>query len=80
MFLQYIFEGNYITDIVIAPNHQRQGYGKILLNHCIFQMKKLNSDMIIRLRVAKSNIKAYNFYFKNGFNEISCFAEHTCEN
>lgn len=73
----YIFEENYITDIVVNPFLQRRGYGIFLLNQCIVDIKKNNSDAIIRLRVAKSNINAYRFYIKNGFKEIACFAEHS---
>jgi len=73
----YIFEGNYITDLVIKPLFQNKGYGSYILEHCIRNMKINKSTENIRLRVTKSNIGAKKLYERNKFIEIACFAEHT---
>ncbi|WP_346930121.1 N-acetyltransferase [Clostridium sp.] len=75
----YIFENNYITDIVVKPVFQNRGYGSYILAHCIRNMSMNESIRNIRLRVAKSNTGAKKLYERNGFIEIACFAEHTYE-
>lgn len=72
----YIFEQNYITDIVVKPTFQNKGYGSYILAHCIKNMIVNKSIKSIRLRVAKSNIGAKKLYKRNNFIEIACFAEH----
>lgn len=73
----YIFQDNYITDIVVNPVFQNKGYGSYMLAHCIKNMKIDKDIKNIRLRVAKSNVGAKKLYERNGFVEIACFAEHT---
>jgi GNAT superfamily N-acetyltransferase len=73
----YIFEQNYITDIVVKPVFQNKGYGSYLLAHCIRNMSLNKSIKNIRLRVVKSNVGAKKLYERNNFVEIACFAEHT---
>lgn len=73
----YIFQQNYITDIVVRPIYQNNGYGSYILAYCIRNMSVNKSIINIRLRVAKSNTGAKKLYEKNGFVEIACFAEHT---
>lgn len=73
----YIFQQNYITDIVVKPIYQNKGYGSYILAHCIRNMSVNKSINKIRLRVAKSNAGAKKLYERNGFVEIACFAEHT---
>jgi ribosomal protein S18 acetylase RimI-like enzyme len=73
----YIFEQNYITDIVVKPIFQNKGYGSYILAHCIRNMSVDKSIKNIRLRVAKSNTGAKKLYERNDFIEIACFAEHT---
>lgn len=73
----YIFQDNYITDIVVSPMFQNKGYGSYMLAHCIRNMKIDKDIKNIRLRVAKSNVGAKKLYERNGFVEIACFAEHT---
>lgn len=75
----YIFQQNYITDIVIKPIFQNKGYGSYILAHCIRDMCVNKSIKNIRLRVAKSNVGAKKLYEINDFVEIACFAEHTYE-
>ena len=73
----YIFEQNYITDIVVDPLYQNNGYGSYILAHCIRNMSGRKSIQNIRLRVAKSNSGAKKLYERRGFVPIACFAEHT---
>jgi len=75
----YIFEQNYITDIVVKPIFQNKSYGSYILAHCIRNMNVSKSIKNIRLRVAKSNVGAKKLYERNDFVEIACFAEHTVE-
>lgn len=75
----YIFQENYITDIVVKPMFQNKGYGSYILAHCIKNMSVNKSINNIRLRVAKSNTGAEKLYQRNDFAEIACFAEHTYE-
>lgn len=73
----YIFEQNYITDIVVKPIFQNKGYGSYILVHCIRNMSVNKSIKNIRLRVAKSNVGAKKLYERSEFVEIACFSEHT---
>lgn len=74
----YIFQQNYITDLVVKPKFQNKGYGSYILSHCIRNMSnKLIKN--IRLRVAKSNVGAKKLYERNNFAQIACFAEHTLD-
>jgi ribosomal protein S18 acetylase RimI-like enzyme len=73
----YIFQQNYITDLVVRPRYQNHGYGTYILAHCIRTIKTNKSIDKIRLRIAKSNSGAKKLYERNGFAEIACFAEHT---
>lgn len=73
----YIFEQNYIADIVVKQVHQNKGYGSYMLVHCIRSMMESKGVEKVRLRVAKTNTQAKRLYERNGFIEIACFAEHT---
>lgn len=73
----YIFQQNYITDLVVKPIYQNHGYGTYILAHCIRTMRENKSIDKIRLRIAKSNYGAKKLYERNGFSEIAYFAEHT---
>lgn len=52
---------NYLAALFIDVQHQGEGYGKRLLN--FIKGRREN----IQLKVYKKNIKAVNFYVKNGF-------------
>ncbi|MDC0456553.1 GNAT family N-acetyltransferase [Alphaproteobacteria bacterium] len=54
-----------IIKIGIIKSYQRNGYGSYLIK----ELKKLDIKKIF-LEVSMENIKAINFYFKNGFKEI----------
>lgn len=73
----YIIKENYIMDIVVNPIYQNKGYGSYILAHCINNMRVNKHIDNIRLGVAKTNIGAKRLYERNGFVEISSYAEHT---
>ncbi|XJS52714.1 GNAT family N-acetyltransferase [Tissierella carlieri] len=73
----YIFEQNYIMDIVVKPIFQNKGYGSYIIAHCIRNMSVDRSIKNIRLRVAKSNTGAKKLYERNDFIKMACFVEHT---
>ena len=54
-----------IIKIGIIKSYQRNGYGSFLIK----ELKKLNMKKIF-LEVSTENVKAVNFYLKNGFKEI----------
>lgn len=73
----YIFKENYIMDIVVNLKYQNKGYGTYILLHCIKNMKATKTFDSIRLGVVKTNTGAKRLYERNGFVEISSYAEHT---
>ena len=54
-----------IVKIGIVRSYQRSSYGSLLIK----ELKKLDVKKIF-LEVSIENVKAINFYFKNGFKEI----------
>ena len=56
----------WITNVSVDPNHQSQGIAHDLLKQCVeyFKDKEYN---IIGLEVFKENLRAINFYKRNGF-------------
>ncbi|MCE0492458.1 N-acetyltransferase [Vibrio salinus] len=56
---------NHLAALFVAPEYQRQGIGKKLLDHAKKQAKKLT------LSVYKENVSSYQFYFSQGFKVIS---------
>lgn len=73
----YCIDGEFIRDFVILPSYQNRGYGSRMLNNCIQRMTQRMGKKTILLRVAKTNSGAKRFYERNGFIELSNFAEHT---
>ena len=67
-FITYtvIYERAEILDIVIDCNFRNKGYGNILLNNCVDDIKKSNC-INITLEVSENNLAAINLYKKNGF-------------
>lgn len=72
-----ITEGNYIRDLVVAPEVQNCGYGAEILRRSVSRMQELRPGESVYVRVANSNAGAKRFYERYGFAEIACFAEHT---
>ena len=61
----YVKDEIEIVKIGIIKSHQRKNYGSMLIN----EIKKLKIKKIF-LEVSVQNMKAINFYFKNGFKKI----------
>ncbi|MCE3198933.1 GNAT family N-acetyltransferase [Paenibacillus sonchi] len=72
-----ISEGQFIRDVVVAPQYQNCGYGRTILQSCVKRMSGLYPKGYIYLRVAASNTGAKRFYERNHFVECGFFAEHT---
>lgn len=63
---EIINKTGYLSTIVVSPNYQRKGVGTVLLNECLADCR--NKGMIrCRLEVDKENLKAIQFYLRNGF-------------
>lgn len=56
-----------ILNFVVDEDYQRQGIGQMLFDKVLNEIKEINK---ITLEVRRSNQKAINFYYKNGFKEI----------
>ncbi len=59
-----------IEDIVIKKSDRKKGYGKVLLEIALTEIKKEKVKKIF-LEVRENNIPAINLYEKFGFNKIS---------
>lgn len=55
-----------VMNFAIDVEHQKQGYGSILLSHALEELKKENIKTL-SLEVRESNIKAQRIYEKFGF-------------
>jgi ribosomal protein S18 acetylase RimI-like enzyme len=53
----------YIHKFIISPNFVGQGYGKLIMEQLIFNVK----EPVIALKVEKSNLRAISFYQKFNF-------------
>ncbi len=58
-----------IWDIMIHSDYQRNGHGTFLMNFTCEKAKNLNSRALV-LECQNTNVKAIDFYLKNGFNLI----------
>lgn len=58
-----------VWDIIIQPEYQRKGFGTLLIDFIYKKAKKFGSRALV-LECQNTNIKAINFYLKNGFNLI----------
>ena len=63
-----VFNGRraWINHLAIHPEYQKRGIGSKLLNATIKELKKRGATKVI-LGVSTSNLKAMEFYYKNGF-------------
>ena len=57
---------SHLLNITVSKDHQRNGYGKKILEQVVFQSKVLGATVIF-LEVRVSNLKAINFYERFGF-------------
>ncbi len=69
------YKNNYISFLYIKKSEQNKGYGEKLLD---FIIKKINKDVI--LHTARGNLKAINFYKKNGFKLIGSLLDNSKDN
>lgn len=60
-----------LNQIVVSPEHKRQGIGKGLLTHAIQKFKEQETPRII-LEVRQGNTAAISLYKSLGFEEIAC--------
>lgn len=58
-----------IYNVAVSPAHQLRGAGKILLNKCVESIGDC-AQTVVWLEVRRSNIRAVNFYLRNGFKVI----------
>ena len=63
----YFFQEAEVLNFVVDESYQRQGYGQKLFDKMVEDMKDVKK---ITLEVRASNIKAINFYTKNGFKQV----------
>jgi ribosomal-protein-alanine N-acetyltransferase len=57
---------NHLLNLCIAPGFQRQGYGRILLDHAI-KLAQMQQCFCVFLEVRPSNPAGVRLYRKNGF-------------
>ena len=71
-FITYsiIYERAEVIDIIIESPYRNKGYGKILLNNAISDIKE-NNCINITLEVNEKNIAAINLYKSLGFDIIA---------
>ena len=73
----YVLDKEYISNIAVLSKYKNQGYGNIILNHClkdIFINKEYNDTY---LYVYAVNTKAQKLYLKNGFEVSAFYSENT---
>lgn len=67
---QIVLDEATLFNIAIDPQYQRQGYGRLLLEHLIEQLEERNI-VTLWLEVRASNARAIALYESLGFNEVS---------
>ncbi|MGL4486405.1 MAG: ribosomal protein S18-alanine N-acetyltransferase [Yersinia sp. (in: enterobacteria)] len=67
---QIVLDEATLFNIAIDPQHQRQGYGRLLLEHVIEQLEA-RDVATLWLEVRASNVHAITLYERLGFNEVS---------
>ncbi|GAA4651847.1 ribosomal protein S18-alanine N-acetyltransferase [Kistimonas scapharcae] len=60
---------SHLLNLVVSPNHQRQGLGQRLLNQLLKAAVTLDAEVMF-LEVRASNQGAITLYLENGFSEI----------
>lgn len=59
----------HLLNLCVAPEHQRQGLGQLLLEH-VLRVAREHASRVIFLEVRPSNIAGQNLYLRNGFKVI----------
>lgn len=68
--VQQVVDEAHLLNLCIKPNKQRQGLGRVILNHVIDFANSISSVVIV-LEVRSSNQRAQQLYLSAGFNEMS---------
>lgn len=75
------FDEGDITNVAVAPDYRKKGYGKALVSSAIALAKEKQLEMVL-LEVRVSNAAAISLYKKMGFEELGLrknFYEHPVE-
>ncbi|AYH00148.1 ribosomal protein S18-alanine N-acetyltransferase [Pectobacterium parmentieri] len=67
---QVVLDEATLFNIAVHPEHQRQGFGRQLLEHLIDEMER-RGILTLWLEVRESNARAIALYESLGFNEVS---------
>lgn len=67
--VSYILDEVHLLNICIAPEFNRKGLGRVLLQHLISKAIERNASVFF-LEVRASNRSAIDLYFSEGFNEV----------
>ncbi|ACX86647.1 ribosomal protein S18-alanine N-acetyltransferase [Pectobacterium parmentieri] len=67
---QVVLDEATLFNIAVHPDHQRQGFGRQLLEHLIDEMER-RGILTLWLEVRESNARAIALYESLGFNEVS---------
>ena len=68
--MMMVLDEAHLLNISVAPSHQKQGLGKLLLQHMMQQAQNLQAtNMFLEVRV--SNTQAIGLYEAIGFNEMA---------
>jgi len=68
--VQSVLDEAHLLNICVRPSHQRQGFGRHILDYVIEHAKDHAAALIV-LEVRRSNVRAQQLYNQSGFNEMS---------
>jgi ribosomal protein S18 acetylase RimI-like enzyme len=69
------YEGHrgWLNYLAVSPEHQRKGYGRILVEKAIAELAKMGCQKL-NLQIRKGNASAVEFYKRVGFKEDECLS------
>jgi ribosomal protein S18 acetylase RimI-like enzyme len=69
------YEGHrgWLNYLAVSPEHQRKGYGRILVEKAIAELAKMGCQKL-NLQIRKGNASAVEFYKRIGFKEDECLS------
>jgi ribosomal-protein-alanine N-acetyltransferase len=62
---------SHLLNLVVDPDHQRRGFGRLLLHHAVEQVRDNDAECMF-LEVRPSNSAARRLYQSNGFSLFGC--------
>ena len=74
-----VLDEAHITNIAVAAEHRKHGYGEMLLSKLISYAKSLGAESMT-LEVRKTNFAAQNLYRKLGFTEYGVRSSYYSDN